>query len=256
MALVRACPRAAALVSPVQQRAARFATYKGLDGMTNYSLINMPEKGTPSVPPEAKPFLGSNLILKWMEGIKFYGLQRTIVQAYTLGDIKFGTCVGEDVNGNRYFENMDYPHGQHRWVEYKDIHNLDASSIPPEWHGWMCHMMDTPGKDAREYIDKKLETKLEIGEDMSGLDHHVGHTEYQMEGLTNWSSFRQRGYNIGGVHQLPGEEDKYHMHAGHAMNKKKKLEGRFQDQKGMHLWDPSDPDGEKIKPPNRPMEEN
>lgn len=84
MALVRACPRAAALVSPVQQRAARFATYKGLDGMTNYSLINMPEKGTPSVPPEAKPFLGSNLILKWMEGIKFYGLQRTIVQAYTV----------------------------------------------------------------------------------------------------------------------------------------------------------------------------
>ena len=165
-------------------------------------------------------------------------------------------------------------------MEYNDIHNLDASSIPPEWHGWMCHMMDTPGKDAREYIDKKLETKLEIGEDMSGLDHHVGHTEYQMEGLTNWSSFRQRGYNIGGVHQLPGEEDKYHMHAGHAMNKKKKLEGRFQvpfllaavmgfnihgllssrlcfqDQKGMHLWDPSDPDGEKIKPPNRPMEEN
>lgn len=28
-----------------------------------------------------------------------------------MGNIKFGECVGEDVNGNRYFENMDYPHG-------------------------------------------------------------------------------------------------------------------------------------------------
>ena len=28
-----------------------------------------------------------------------------------MGNIKFGKCVGEDVNGNRYYENMDYPHG-------------------------------------------------------------------------------------------------------------------------------------------------
>jgi|Transcript_89800 NADH:ubiquinone oxidoreductase subunit len=79
-----------------------------------------------------------------------------------LGDIKFGECVGTDVNGNQYFENLDYPHGQHRWVEYADIHNYDAASVPPEWHGWMTHMQDAPGSDAREFITEKLKTKLEI----------------------------------------------------------------------------------------------
>lgn len=34
--------------------------------------------------------------------------------------------------------------GQHRWVEYADIHNFDASQIPPEWHGWMTHTFDEP----------------------------------------------------------------------------------------------------------------
>jgi len=37
--------------------------------------------------------------------------------------------------------------GQHRWVEYKDIHNFDASMIPPEWHGWMHHTFDETPTD-------------------------------------------------------------------------------------------------------------
>jgi hypothetical protein len=60
------------------------ATYIGNDGMKNFSAIDQPKEGTPSVPSTETPFLGSNLLLQWAEGIKRYGLQRTIVQAYTV----------------------------------------------------------------------------------------------------------------------------------------------------------------------------
>uniref|UniRef100_A0A7S2GA95 NADH dehydrogenase [ubiquinone] 1 alpha subcomplex subunit 12 n=2 Tax=Florenciella parvula TaxID=236787 RepID=A0A7S2GA95_9STRA len=217
------------------------ATYRNHDGMNALSLIDR-KKPTPSIPPSEKVFLGSNLITKWMTGVKYYGLQKTIEQAYTLGDIKFGECVGTDVNGNQYFENLDYPHGQHRWVEYADIHNYDAASVPPEWHGWMTHMQDAPGSDAREFITEKLKTKLEIDKgDHSIYDHHVGHTTYEMDTLLNHTMHRKRGFNIGGIKQKPEEEDKYHKHAGSAQNKGST--GRFESQKGMEYWDPADPDG-------------
>lgn len=38
---------------------------------------------------------------------------------FQMGEVKFGELKGEDVNGNKYFENLEYPFGQHRWVEYK-----------------------------------------------------------------------------------------------------------------------------------------
>lgn len=36
-----------------------------------------------------------------------------------MGEVKFGELKGVDRNGNKYFENTEYPFGQHRWVEYK-----------------------------------------------------------------------------------------------------------------------------------------
>lgn len=58
--------------------------YRGNDGMDNFSWIDTPTVGTPSVPVTDTPFLGSNLVLQWMEGVKRYGWQRCIVQAYTV----------------------------------------------------------------------------------------------------------------------------------------------------------------------------
>ena len=37
---------------------------------------------------------------------------------------------------------MSRPAGQHRWVEYADIHNYDAAMISPDWHGWIHYMHD------------------------------------------------------------------------------------------------------------------
>lgn len=50
-----------------------------------------------------------------------------------------GTFVGEDEQGNRYYRNAD---GGRRWVIYDGV--AEASRIPPGWHGWMHHRVDTP----------------------------------------------------------------------------------------------------------------
>ena len=45
--------------------------------------------------------------------------------------------VGEDSNGNKYYENTGYQSGRHRWVEYADLDNYNTTSVPREWHGWL-----------------------------------------------------------------------------------------------------------------------
>jgi len=52
---------------------------------------------------------------------------------------RFFKYVGSDEFGNRYYE--DKKRGR-RWVTYNGY--ADASSIPPGWHGWMHHRVDTP----------------------------------------------------------------------------------------------------------------
>ena len=60
---------------------------------------------------------------------------------------KRGRFVGEDAQGNRYYEAKDdrdaYDKGRkRRWVIYKGY--AEASKIPPEWHGWMHYTWDDP----------------------------------------------------------------------------------------------------------------
>jgi NADH:ubiquinone oxidoreductase subunit len=57
---------------------------------------------------------------------------------------KQGRFVGSDDLGNRYYagRSNDGPLGrQRRWVLYRDL--ADASKVPPEWHGWLHHTVDT-----------------------------------------------------------------------------------------------------------------
>lgn len=47
-----------------------------------------------------------------------------------------GTRVGEDHQGNVYFQGGKDVHGHpRRWVMYAGAN--DASRVPPEWHGWL-----------------------------------------------------------------------------------------------------------------------
>lgn len=53
--------------------------------------------------------------------------------------MRYGTLVGDDELGNRYYRNAD---ASKRWVIYRDL--AEASKVPPEWHGWLHYTVDNP----------------------------------------------------------------------------------------------------------------
>ena len=56
---------------------------------------------------------------------------------------RFGKRVGQDEFGNVYYEGGTDSEGRtRRWVIYNGF--SEASAIPPGWHGWMHHRVDTP----------------------------------------------------------------------------------------------------------------
>ncbi len=59
----------------------------------------------------------------------------------------YGEPVGEDEFGNRYFRTkggkIDPTLGfERRWLIYNGL--VEASRVPPSWHGWLHHTVDTP----------------------------------------------------------------------------------------------------------------
>jgi NADH:ubiquinone oxidoreductase subunit len=55
-----------------------------------------------------------------------------------------GKKVGEDSQGNIYYTDKK---GERRWVIYKNG-GVEASRIPPEWHGWMHKTINTPPSES------------------------------------------------------------------------------------------------------------
>ncbi|EGG16106.1 NADH dehydrogenase ubiquinone 1 alpha subcomplex subunit 12 [Cavenderia fasciculata] len=84
-------------------------------------------------------------LIRYCRGIVQRGLKESLKTLYYTGEIKYGTIVGQDSFGNRYYENKAEPHGRHRWVEYGNPKNVDASLVPPEWHSWLHHISDKHG---------------------------------------------------------------------------------------------------------------
>jgi NADH:ubiquinone oxidoreductase subunit len=59
----------------------------------------------------------------------------------------YGEFVGDDESGNRYYRTrngkIDRTLGfERRWVVYNGI--AEASKVPPDWHGWLHHVVDVP----------------------------------------------------------------------------------------------------------------
>ena len=50
-----------------------------------------------------------------------------------------GVKVGEDNQGNIYYQTRD---AKRRWVIYKG--EMEASRVPPDWHGWLHFTWDEP----------------------------------------------------------------------------------------------------------------
>jgi NADH:ubiquinone oxidoreductase subunit len=51
----------------------------------------------------------------------------------------YGQPVGADAFGNRYYQTRD---GKRRWVIYNGT--VEASRVPPDWHGWLHHTFKEP----------------------------------------------------------------------------------------------------------------
>ena len=63
-----------------------------------------------------------------------------------------GEYVGTDQLGNKYYRGKakkGYRH-ERRWVSYAG--EIEASSVPPEWHGWLHHQTNQiPSNDIPSY---------------------------------------------------------------------------------------------------------
>ena len=59
-----------------------------------------------------------------------------------------GAFVGEDEQGNRYFEERrpSQEGRKRRYVIYNGL--AEASRVTPDWHGWMHHTVDEPPTEA------------------------------------------------------------------------------------------------------------
>jgi NADH:ubiquinone oxidoreductase subunit len=52
---------------------------------------------------------------------------------------RHGVAVGKDEFGNRYYQTKD---GKRRWMIYAGT--VEASRVPPDWHGWLHHTFALP----------------------------------------------------------------------------------------------------------------
>jgi len=176
--------------------------------------------------------------------LKYRGGVRGLLQhMYSNGDYPFkvGTYMGCDAAGNRYYENrVDYPFGQHRWVEPSDIHNFDSTQVPPEWHGWMLHMNDATPSQEEEFVDELKKNIHPTAPSDAPFDHNIGHQNefFNFNNMHNQSQIRSRGYGIGNsiVGLPPHKADAYYTQPGSPYNKASlgefKYEGDLDEAKG------------------------
>ena len=76
---------------------------------------------------------------------------------------RHGRLVGEDVFGNRYYEQKSGRPGPlgrpRRWVTYPNL--SEATQVPPGWYGWIHHTVDEPPQSG-SYTPKPWEKAHEM----------------------------------------------------------------------------------------------
>jgi hypothetical protein len=149
--------------------------------------------------------------------------------------------MGCDDMGNRYYENrVDYPFGQHRWVEPADLHNFDSTMVPPEWHGWMVSMNDATPSQEDEYMEDMAKRINPSAPSDAPFNHIIGYQNkvYNFNGMHNQSQIRSRGYGIGNsIVGLPAHApEAYYTQPGSPYNtafiRKFEYEGDLDETKG------------------------
>lgn len=108
--------------------------------------------------------------------------------------------VGEDQSGNKYWEKYkNVQAGRERWVEYKDSYNYNASSVPPEWHGWLHYISDyTPDQlEALKPSYLKPHRPNMTGSGNTNIRHAKGHAlnpdQRKWNKQENWTPISHSG---------------------------------------------------------------
>ncbi|GBG29532.1 NADH dehydrogenase ubiquinone 1 alpha subcomplex subunit 12 [Hondaea fermentalgiana] len=174
--------------------------------------------------------------MNYIKAVQTWGLKDTLRKFYQLKQIKFGTYVGTDEFGNKYYENLEEqygkqltlsifasrcanPHrlrrqqndneiGQHRWVEPARLTHgtlWDASEISPTWHGWLHSVTDK----VPDSVEPTTETGYHI---IDGVDtpvrHHIN-IKHRRDWRKNPTLQRERGYNVDHYFSKAGVNDYY-----------------------------------------------
>ncbi len=75
---------------------------------------------------------------------------------------RHGEAVGRDQYGNQYYRAKSaIPDSipERRWVIYSNY--SEASQVPPGWHGWMHHRVDTPPDDKQDLTHPWMKPHVE-----------------------------------------------------------------------------------------------
>ncbi|PHH76633.1 hypothetical protein CDD82_3906 [Ophiocordyceps australis] len=78
-----------------------------------------------------------------LRNLRKVGIKDYFRQMLYIGDTKYGTLIGTDRAGNKFFENTEELPLRTRWVEFAK-HDYDAAQMEPGWHAWMSYMVDQP----------------------------------------------------------------------------------------------------------------
>jgi NADH dehydrogenase (ubiquinone) 1 alpha subcomplex subunit 12 len=103
--------------------------------------------------------------------------------------------VGEDSNGNKYYENTGYQSGRHRWVEYADLDNYNTTSVPREWHGWLHHVDDEPGLTTRPVAPNEVtflpavSARSKDANEVTAAQHFPKGHFLNKRGIRNWKRY-------------------------------------------------------------------
>eukprot|EP00211_Chloroparvula_japonica_P016583 CAMPEP_0119127686 /NCGR_PEP_ID=MMETSP1310-20130426/6136_1 /TAXON_ID=464262 /ORGANISM="Genus nov. species nov., Strain RCC2339" /LENGTH=188 /DNA_ID=CAMNT_0007117965 /DNA_START=106 /DNA_END=668 /DNA_ORIENTATION=+ len=79
-----------------------------------------------------------------IQAIREKGFKDAFRSFWYYSNIRYGTLVGVDAQGNKYYENEGYYVGRNRWIEYADYKNYDASQVDASWFCWLHHTVEHP----------------------------------------------------------------------------------------------------------------
>lgn len=145
-----------------------------------------------------------------MRAFKEFGVKETFYKLFQQRQLKFGTLMGTDALGNKYYENKEeYPYGQHRWVEYanhRSFYDSDPTLVTPEWHVWLHCVTDDPPTATTIGTTHKFESQKSSTHSDAPYDGNLGGVVADY--VNNRTMHRPRGYGIGnGINTEAGQTE-------------------------------------------------